>query len=207
MGTSSVAMDAAYSMMYRSKLVRGVLGFRASRSQGLSWCVRAGGAKALLGRRAALCSSLVPPCHPQEKGTNQHLQPQLPALLHATSPPLQRPSFFHTHPQEKGTTQGQWWANAIAGSLAETPGEPWERVALRQMSGLVLVVFCRRVCLVCMPQCQHWGLFLRFLGRMCSMATLRLLFSGSCVFFGLRGSPACSDDRVGTVPTQVPTAP
>lgn len=63
-------------------------------------------------------------------------------------PPIHRqsiPSPSPHHSQEKGTNQGQWWANAIAASLAETPGEPWERVALRQMSGLVLVVFCRQV--------------------------------------------------------------
>ncbi|GIL70795.1 hypothetical protein Vretimale_3892 [Volvox reticuliferus] len=43
---------------------------------------------------------------------------------------------------ERGNQNAQWWATELAAALTAT-GRSWERVALRQMSGLVIVVFCR----------------------------------------------------------------
>ncbi|GLI58620.1 hypothetical protein VaNZ11_000355 [Volvox africanus] len=43
---------------------------------------------------------------------------------------------------ERGNQNAQWWATELAAALTAT-GRTWERVALRQMSGLVIVVFCR----------------------------------------------------------------
>ncbi|GIL46869.1 hypothetical protein Vafri_3741 [Volvox africanus] len=43
---------------------------------------------------------------------------------------------------ERGNQNAQWWAMELAAALAAM-GRTWERVALRQMSGLVIVVFCR----------------------------------------------------------------
>ncbi|GLC43102.1 hypothetical protein PLESTM_001431000 [Pleodorina starrii] len=44
---------------------------------------------------------------------------------------------------ERGNQNAQWWSTELSSALAATGGS-WERVALRQMSGLVIVVFCRR---------------------------------------------------------------
>ncbi|GFR43882.1 hypothetical protein Agub_g5011, partial [Astrephomene gubernaculifera] len=43
---------------------------------------------------------------------------------------------------ERGNQNAQWWSAELAAALGDT-GQCWVRVALRQMSGLVAVVFCR----------------------------------------------------------------
>ncbi|EFJ50943.1 hypothetical protein VOLCADRAFT_88385, partial [Volvox carteri f. nagariensis] len=45
--------------------------------------------------------------------------------------------------QERGNQNAQWWSTELAAALLAATGGSWERVALRQMSGLVIVVFCR----------------------------------------------------------------
>ncbi|KXZ53097.1 hypothetical protein GPECTOR_8g88 [Gonium pectorale] len=51
-------------------------------------------------------------------------------------------SFLSKAMLERGNQNAQWWATELAAALAAT-GQSWVRVALRQMSGLLAVVFCR----------------------------------------------------------------
>ena len=61
----------------------------------------------------------------------------LPHLLVVTNPPL-LPLLLPL--QERGNANAQWWANEAQLAMG---GEAWVRVGLRQMSGIVMIVFCR----------------------------------------------------------------
>ncbi len=43
--------------------------------------------------------------------------------------------------QEKGNTKAQWWCSALLTALGGERG--WHRVGLRQLSGMLLVIFAR----------------------------------------------------------------
>ena len=51
--------------------------------------------------------------------------------------------------QEKGNANAQWWSGAIQSAL----GEGWQRLGLRQLSGMLVLVYTRSDLLVSAFSC------------------------------------------------------
>ena len=59
------------------------------------------------------------------------------------TPPSPPPSpAAHPAPQEKGTQNAQWWAGEVGAALGGP--DAFVRVGLRQMSGILVIVYCRK---------------------------------------------------------------
>lgn len=71
--------------------------------------------------------------------------------------------------QERGNANAQYWSGMVQQALeAGEPTAGWERVGLRQMSGILLLVFARRELLphIGRVRCQiHWGSSSAYLSR------------------------------------------
>lgn len=48
--------------------------------------------------------------------------------------------------QEKGNANAHWWGKRCLAALDSSRGGPWEKIGLRQLSGMLVLVFARQVC-------------------------------------------------------------